>query len=141
MRITLNDNLLKRVLPRDSGGDGHEMGHYVMNHIPKSVLFSRGACDLLRLPALGADLDAGPRGARWGFMRSPIRRVCCRWSSLAASSSSCSPRSITLEIRSQEKEPDMFGLNAARQPDGFAQPPLPGPSTARCAQAAGKILS
>jgi len=28
---------------------------------------------------------------------------------------------LNTEIRSQEKEADMFGLNASRQPDGFAQ--------------------
>jgi STE24 endopeptidase len=28
---------------------------------------------------------------------------------------------LNTEIRTQEKEADMFGLNAARQPDGFAQ--------------------
>ncbi|MGD0912740.1 MAG: hypothetical protein ABR928_12640, partial [Terracidiphilus sp.] len=28
---------------------------------------------------------------------------------------------LNTQIRTQEKEADMFGLNAARQPDGFAQ--------------------
>lgn len=40
MRITLNDNLLKRGSPEEiQAVMGHEMGHYVMNHIPKSLIF------------------------------------------------------------------------------------------------------
>src|SRR5215470_14160799 len=39
-RITLNDNLLKRCSPEEIQAVlGHEMGHYVMNHIYKSLLF------------------------------------------------------------------------------------------------------
>ena len=33
--------------------------------------------------------------------------------------------------RTMEAEADTFGLNAARQPDGFAQAAMPSPSTAR----------
>ena len=37
MRITLNDNLIQRGSPEEiQAVMGHEMGHYVMNHIPKS---------------------------------------------------------------------------------------------------------
>ena len=40
MRITLNDNLLRRGSPEEiQAVMGHEMGHYVMNHIPKAILF------------------------------------------------------------------------------------------------------
>ena len=40
MRITLNDNLIKRGSPEEiQAVMGHEMGHYVMNHIPKSLMF------------------------------------------------------------------------------------------------------
>src|SRR5712691_6543399 len=39
-RITLNDNLLKRcTLPEIEAVMGHEMGHYVVNHVYKLVLF------------------------------------------------------------------------------------------------------
>jgi STE24 endopeptidase len=40
MRITLNDNLLKRGSPEEiQAVMGHEMGHYILNHIPMTVLF------------------------------------------------------------------------------------------------------
>jgi STE24 endopeptidase len=40
MRITLNDNLLKRASPEEvQFVMGHEMGHYVLNHIAKDMIF------------------------------------------------------------------------------------------------------
>ena len=40
MRITLNDNLLKRATPQEiQAVMGHEMGHYVLHHIYKDILF------------------------------------------------------------------------------------------------------
>ena len=40
MRITLNDNLLKRGSPDEiQSVMGHEMGHYVMNYVPKLLFF------------------------------------------------------------------------------------------------------
>ena len=40
MRVTLNDNLLRRGSPEEiQAVMGHEMGHYVLNHIPKDLLF------------------------------------------------------------------------------------------------------
>ncbi len=40
MRITLNDNLLRRGSPEEiQAVMGHEMGHYVMNHIYKFIMF------------------------------------------------------------------------------------------------------
>jgi len=41
MRITLNDNLLRRGSPEEiQAVMGHEMGHYVLNHIYKGIMFS-----------------------------------------------------------------------------------------------------
>ncbi len=40
MRITLNDNLLRRGSPEEiQAVMGHEMGHYVLHHIYKDILF------------------------------------------------------------------------------------------------------
>jgi STE24 endopeptidase len=40
MRITLNDNLLRRGSPEEiQSVMGHEMGHYVLNHVPKDIFF------------------------------------------------------------------------------------------------------
>ena len=39
MRISLNDNLLKRcTLPEIETTMGHEMGHYVLNHAYKGLV-------------------------------------------------------------------------------------------------------
>jgi STE24 endopeptidase len=123
MRITLNDNLLKRGSPEEiQAVMGHEMGHYVMNHIPKSIFFLSVVIVLffafLRW-ALGWTL------ARWGE----------RWQIRGVGDPAVLPLVFLLagifffvltpvtntETRMHEKEADMFGLNAARQPDGFAQ--------------------
>ena len=122
-RITPNDNLLRRGSPEEiQAVMGHEMGHYVMNHIPKSILFFLvvivGSFAYLRW-ALAWTL------ARWG----------ARWQIRDIADPAVLPLVFLLsgilffvltpvmntETRTQEKEADMFGLNAARQPDGFAQ--------------------
>ena len=123
MRITLNDNLLRRGSPEEiQAVMGHEMGHYVMNHIPKSLMF------FLILTVLSfAYLFWGIKWAlsRWGE----------RWQITSASDPAVLPLVTLLGgvlffvltpitntfTRVQEKEADMFGLNASRQPDGFAQ--------------------
>jgi STE24 endopeptidase len=121
-RISLNDNLMNR-----SPGEsiqavlGHEMGHYVLNHVYKFLiefgvialagfaflgwLFDRvalrwgrglgisGIADPAGLPLLAAIVSV------WFFLLTPVTN------------------SIT---RSAETEADRFGLNASRQPDGFA---------------------
>ncbi len=123
MRITLNDNLLKRGSPEEiQAVMGHEMGHYVMNHIPKFIQFMFilivASFAYLRW-ALGWTL------ARWGD----------RWQIRGVDDPAVIPLAGLLVgilmfaltpvmntiTRTQEHEADMFGLNAARQPDGFAQ--------------------
>ena len=120
IRVSLNDNLLNRCTPAEvQAVMGHELGHYVMNHVYKhvlslSVLFITGFCftnwffsvlhrrwgagvrdiaDLAGLPLLSAALSV------FMFLATPIRNTI---------------------IRTAEQEADVFGLNAARQPDGFA---------------------
>ncbi len=123
MRITLNDNLLKRGSPEEiQAVMGHEMGHYVMNHISKLIQFMFilivASFAYLRW-ALGWTL------ARWGD----------RWQIRGVDDPAVIPLAgllvgilmfaltpvMNTVIRTQEHEADMFGLNAARQPDGFAQ--------------------
>jgi STE24 endopeptidase len=123
MRITLNDNLLKRGSPEEiQAVMGHEMGHYVMNHIPKFLFFLAVVivCSFAYLNW----------GLKWG-----LNRWADRWRIQSVSDPAVLPL-VTLmagalffvltplfntETRTQEKEADMFGLNASRQPDGFAQ--------------------
>ncbi len=123
MRITLNDNLLRRGSPEEiQAVMGHEMGHYVLNHIPKSILFL-AIIDVLSFVYLFYGLQWALR--RWGD----------RWQIHDVGDPAVLPLVILLagvlffvltpvmntQTRVQEKEADMFGLNASRQPDGFAQ--------------------
>jgi Zn-dependent protease with chaperone function len=121
-RITLNDNLLKRcTLPEISAVMGHEMGHYVLNHIYKAILF------LSVLTVLGFAFlkwGAGWALARWGgawrvgevndVAALPLLAIVVGIYFFVLM-----PVTNTL-IRTQEYEADIFGLNAARQPDGAA---------------------
>ncbi|MGA7858279.1 MAG: M48 family metallopeptidase [Terracidiphilus sp.] len=123
MRITLNDNLLRRGSPEEiQAVMGHEMGHYVLNHIAKDILFLSVVIVLsfayLRW-ALAFTL------ARWGE----------RWQIRGNGDTAILPLVFLLvgilffvltpimntHTRTTEKEADMFGINASRQPDGFAQ--------------------
>jgi STE24 endopeptidase len=121
-RITLNDNLLNRCTPEEIlGVMGHEMGHYVLHHVYKDILFYtlfflvgfaflnwslgwvlsrwgerwqiRGITDIAVLPLAALLL------AIFFFVTTPIDNT---WT------------------RTEEYEADIFGLNAARQPDGEA---------------------
>ena len=123
MRITLNDNLLKRGSPEEiQAVMGHEMGHYVMNHIPKSIMFM-----FIVVVLFFSYL-------RWG-MQWAIQRWGGRWGIHDVADPAGLPLALLLAgifffvltpvlntaTRTQEKEADMFGLNASRMPDGFAQ--------------------
>jgi STE24 endopeptidase len=123
MRITLNDNLLKRGSPEEiQSVMGHEMGHYVMNHIPKSIMFM-----FIVVVLFFSYL-------RWG-MQWAIQRWGERWGIHDVADPAGLPLALLLAgifffvltpvlntaTRTQEKEADMFGLNASRMPDGFAQ--------------------
>jgi len=123
MRITLNDNLLRRGSPEEiQSVMGHEMGHYVLNHVYKGIGFFAslilGSFALLRW-ALTSSL------ARWGD----------RWQVRGLGDTAVIPLALLLIstiffvltpvtntiIRNVEHEADLFGLNASAQPDGFAQ--------------------
>jgi STE24 endopeptidase len=121
-RITLNDNLLRRAsLPEIEAVMGHEMGHYVLLHIYQLILFfalvAIGGFELLRA---GFAWAVGRHGGNWGvrgiddpaglplltliftlyfFLLTPV---------------------LNTYVRTTEGAADIFGLNAARQPDGFA---------------------
>ncbi len=125
-RITLNDNLLNRSsLPEIEAIMGHEMGHYVMNHIYKMVLFLAIVVvvgfSLLRLSLDWAIRRAGPR---WGISDIGDVAVLPLAVLLFSTYFFLLTPIMNTYIRTQEMEADMFGLNAARQPDGFARAAL-----------------
>ena len=122
-RIALNDNLLKRcTLPEIETVMAHEMGHYVLNHIYKMLNF------LLIIAAVGFaflrwsfDYSLKKWGRKWGVRDigdvAGLPLVVLLFSIFFFF---VSPVTNTF-IRVQEAEADIYGLNAARQPDGEAE--------------------
>lgn len=122
-RITLNDNLLNRCSPEAIMTTmGHEMGHYVLHHIPNGLLFF-----FIVIAAMFSILRKGIDHslARWGT-HWQIRDVSdpavlpLAVLILSAVSFLFTPLGNTF-TRTQEYEADIFGLDAARQPDGEAE--------------------
>lgn len=121
-RISLNDNLLKRCTPAEiKSVMGHEMGHYVMNHIYKGLL--QVAVLIVIVFGLVNFLFEKVRG-RWG-QRLNVTDI-ADISSLPVLAAIftlvmffCTPITNTM-TRTMEAEADMFGLNAAREPDAEA---------------------
>lgn len=123
MRITLNDNLLRRGSPEEiQAVMGHEMGHYVLNHIPKFIMFGLIVI-AVAFAYLKWTLDWALK--RWGE----------KWQIQGIGDTAVLPLVILLfsilgfvitpiintYTRTQEYEADMYGLNTSRQPDGFVQ--------------------
>jgi len=123
MRITLNDNLLRRGSPEEiQSVMGHEMGHYVLHHIYKDIMFLS-----IVIVVAFAYLNWGLRWAlqRWGE----------KWQIRGVGDTAVLPLVVLLvsifafvltpiantQTRTEEYEADMYGLNTSRQPDGFAQ--------------------
>jgi STE24 endopeptidase len=126
MRITLNDNLLNRCsLPEIEAVMAHEMGHYVMNHIFKDILFF-GIVIVVGFALLRWSTERllAAFGARWGISgMGDVAVVPLALFIFSAYFFVLTPFSNSF-TRMQEMEADMFGLNAARQPDGFAEAAL-----------------
>jgi STE24 endopeptidase len=123
MRITLNDNLLRRGSPEEiQAVMGHEMGHYVLNHVYKFIMFFL-IVTVLGFACLRWALDWTLQ--RWGE----------KWQIRGVGDVAVLPLVVLLVsifafvitpvtntfIRTEEYEADMYGLNASRQPDGAAQ--------------------
>jgi STE24 endopeptidase len=123
MRITLNDNLLRRGSQEEiQSAMGHEMGHYVLNHVYKGIMFN-----FILVVTSFAFL-------RWGLEWS-LKRWGQKWQIRGIGDTAVLPLAVLLVSsflfvltpilntfgRTQEYEADMYGLNASRQPDGFAQ--------------------
>ena len=122
-RITLNDNLLRTAsLPEIEAVTGHEMGHYVLNHIAKSML-ALVIEVFLFFATLRAWLGSMQRrhGARWGTLGiDDVALLPAAVLVITVIGLLATPIDKTL-TRTQEYEADMYGLNTSRQPDGFAQ--------------------
>ena len=121
--VRLNDNLLRRSsLPEIRAVMGHELGHYVLNHIYKWIaamalvllagfLFMQWAMTRL-LAALGARF--GLRGT------SDVAAFPLLVAVFSVFAFAATPVTNTI-TRTQEVEADRFGLNLARDPHGAAE--------------------
>ena len=122
IRISLNDNLLNRSSEAEIAAVmGHEMGHYVLNHVWWSLLFlSMLAALILFLVSRIAPGLIARFGTRWGVRdlgdpaSLPVLGILIASFSLLAT-----PLTNTL-IRVDESQADAFGLDTAQEPDGFA---------------------
>jgi STE24 endopeptidase len=125
-RITLNDNLLQRTsLEAVLAVMGHEIGHYVLNHMYELQLW------------LGVVILIGFAAVARAF---PVlaKRHAARWRVEGVHDPAGLPLIVLLFgaylfvvtpltnsiVRVNEYEADIFGLNAAGQPDGFAEAAL-----------------
>jgi STE24 endopeptidase len=122
LRISLNDNLLKRcTLPEIETTMGHEMGHYVLNHEYKGLVMN-GVLIVIGFAFLNWGLNFSL--ARWGE----------KWDVRGSADVAVLPLAVMLLTfyfflltpvnntitRTMEYEADMYGLNTAQQPDGEA---------------------
>jgi len=122
-QISLNDNLINRGSPEEVQAVlGHEMGHYVLNHVFHGIVefsllivvgfaFLKWSFEKLRVRY----------GQRWGIRDvGDVAGLPLLVALYSVYGFATTPLNNTL-TRTQEAEADAFGMNAARQPDGFAQ--------------------
>ena len=123
--VRLNDNLLRTSLPEIRAVMGHELGHFVMNHIYRTI------CELAIVIFAGfmfvkwaMDRMLAARGARWGI--AGVGDVAGFPLFLAVFSVFMFVATPVLNTmtRVQEIEADRFGLNLAREPHGMAEADL-----------------
>jgi STE24 endopeptidase len=120
--VRLNDNLLRTSLPEIRAVMGHELGHFVMNHIYK------GLCEMTLVILAGFvfvkwALDALLRrhGAAWGLRGAgDVASFPLFLAVFSAFMFVATPINNTL-TRTQEIEADRFGLNLSREPHGEAE--------------------
>ncbi len=121
-RVSLNDNLLEKTsLPEIKAVMGHELGHYVLHHVLRSAIYYS------LVFAVG-----------YAFIHWSASRLIGRWRDRFALRDLSDIAALPLVValftsflflatpllnsitRSAELEADIFGLNTAREPYGFA---------------------
>lgn len=121
-RVSLNDNLLDKTSPPEVlAVMGHELGHYVLNHSLRGVIY------FTLILTLG-----------FFVVHRVFDRLLMRWGPRLGLEGRADPAALPLALailslfffvatpltnsitRQAEAEADAFGLNAAREPNGFA---------------------
>ena len=123
IRISLNDNLLERTDPDEVAAVmGHELGHYVLGHIWRTVFI------LALIMAVGLFITArvAPRlierhGGKWGVRSISDPAAIPLLSLILTAYFFAATPALNSLVRITESEADQFGLDTAREPDGFAK--------------------
>lgn len=122
IRISLNDNLLNRSTPDEVAAVmGHELGHYVLGHVWKSVIaftliFTVAFFIASRLVPIILARYAG----RWKLRGVADVAAIPVYSMVLAVFMLVTTPITKSVIRINESEADAFGLDVAKAPDGFA---------------------
>lgn len=123
IRISLNDNLLERTDPEEVAAVmGHELAHYVLGHTWRTILI------LALIIGFGLFVVAqlAPRlierhGARWGIRNISDPAVIPLLSLILTAYFFAATPALNSLVRITESDADQFGLDTAREPDGFAK--------------------
>ncbi len=122
-RIALNDNLLKQcTLPEIREVMAHEMGHYILNHGAKLVIYF-SLFFLVGFAVARVSFDAIVRrwGERWGVRGIADPAGLPLVSAILTAVMFLLTPVINSTIRVTEREADAFGINCSREPDGMAK--------------------
>jgi len=122
IRVSLNDNLLNECTPAEiKSVMAHELGHYVLNHVYEMLIY------------IALLIFIGFAFINWAYNKL-ITRFKNKWAISGIADIGGLPLIVFLFtafffiaspimnniVRSNEVEADYFGLNTAREPDGFA---------------------
>ena len=122
-RITLDDNTIAGT-PRSEIEFvmAHEIGHYVLRHIVKSIVFAGVTMGIgFLLMAWGLRRLTGWKGASWGVANAgDVAALPLLWLLFSLWGYLSLPIDNSIS-REQEAEADLFGLNASRAPLGLAE--------------------
>jgi STE24 endopeptidase len=123
LQISLNDNLLRDTsVPEIRAVLAHEMGHYVLNHVVRlfvylTLVFTIG---ILAVRWAVGRIATSRRAQSWGITdTSDVVALPLVLAAYLAFLLLVSPL-VNRIIYAGEVEADLFGLNAAREPHGFA---------------------
>jgi STE24 endopeptidase len=122
VRIALNDNLLNRTTPEEvKAVMGHEMGHYVLNHVVESIAGIALIFLLLFLLLWWLTPRLLRRSGRlWQVESSADPAALPAYAMVAGLFILLMTPALNSITRTNEIEADAFGLDVAREPDGFA---------------------
>jgi STE24 endopeptidase len=121
-RISLNDNLLKQGTPDEVlAALGHEMGHYVMGHVTRDILmFGLVIIFAFAFVNWGYLLALDFFGGQWQVRKvSDVAGLPLLVAMAAIFMFLATPLTNSI-TRTAEQQADIFGLDAVRKPDAFA---------------------